>query len=384
MTTASRQAATVVAVFFAVSTSALAFRAPTSAFTWTVDCSRGQTISRALERAPERKLILVVRGYCNENVRIDRDDVSIQGDPSTEATINGPSATIPTIDIVANRVTLEWLTVTGGGSGINIYGANNVRIGNSTVRNTSLDGISIVHSQAISVIDSKVQYVGNIGIVANRGGVFIGNSEVSFNKAGGVHIASGSNLTANASTLASNGAHGLGVFNASEAMLWETKVTGNGTDPTAFFREGVYIYFGHAEFRGGAIANNAGAGMVVVGSASVFNNIVSGNGDNGISAPLAAKLAIDGTTITGNKGNGVVLGTNATGQISNDTKVQNNGGHGIAVIEASNLVIWSPITLGGNAGFGLYCDSAKSSAADTSWISFSPPNSKGNHNCTGW
>ena len=216
-----------------------------------------------------------------------------------------------------------------------------------------------------------------MGIVADRGGVSISNSEVSFNKVAGVHIGAGSSLTVDGSTFSSNGAHGLGVFNASVAMLWDTKITSNGTDPAAFFRQGVYIYFSHAEFRDGSIADNAGVGMVVSGSAHVFNTIITGNGDGGISAPFGSNLAIDGATISGNKGNGVVLDTNSTGQISNETKIQDNSGHGIAVIKASKLLLWSPIAVGGNAGFGLYCDSAESSAAAISWISFSPPNSAG-------
>jgi hypothetical protein len=167
-------------------------------------------------------------------------------------------------------------------------------------------------------------------------------------------------------------------------MLWDTKVTGNGTDPTAFFRQGVYIYFGHAEFRGGTIADNAGLGMVVVGSASVFNNTISGNGDTGVSAEVGSTLLIDGGTIVDNKGDGVGLHTNSTGQISGGTMIQNNSGSGIGVFGASKLLLWSPITVGGNAGFGLYCDSAESSAADMSWISFSPPNSTGNVSCTGY
>ena len=181
MRNASQWAARVAAFFIAIALAAPASAART--LTWTVDCARGQSISRALEHAPPGlKLALIVRGSCNENVRIDRDDVTLKGDPATGATVNGPSATSPTIDIAANRITIDWLTVTGGGSGINIYGASNVRIGNSIIRNTGLDGISINESQAISVGSSKIQYARGMGIVANRGGVSIGNSEIQFNK----------------------------------------------------------------------------------------------------------------------------------------------------------------------------------------------------------
>ena len=380
---ASRRAASVAAFFVAIALAAPASAART--LTWTVDCARGQSISRALEHAPPGlKLALIVRGSCNENVRIDRDDVTLQGDPATGATVNGPSATSPTIDIAANRITVDWLTVTGGGSGINIYGASNVRIGNSVIRNTGLDGISINESQAISIDTSKIQYAGGMGIVAYRGGVSIGNSEIQFNKAAGVHIGSGSRLHGNGNTFGFNGAHGLGVFNASVAMLWNTKITGNGTDPTAFFRQGVYVYFSHAEFRDGTIADNASAGAVVSGSAHIFNTVITGNGNDGISAPFGSKLAIDGATISGNKGNGVFLIANSTGQISTGAMIQNNTKHGIELYGGGKLWLFSPITVGGNTWFGLYCNDGESSAYDTSWISFSPPNAYANISCTGY
>jgi hypothetical protein len=377
-----RQAATVAAVVLAACSGASVYAAPT--FTWTVDCTRGQSIAQALERAPARKLMLIVRGYCNENVVIDRDDVTLQGDPAGGATVNGPSADTPTIDIAANRITIDGLTVTGGRSGINIYGASNIRIADSVVRNSGLDGISIAQSQAVSITNSKVQYAASIGIVANRGGLLIGNSEVSFNKAGGVHIASGSNLTANASSFSSNGAHGLGVFNASEAMVWDTRIIGNGTDPTAFFREGVYVAASHAEFRNSTIADNARFGMVVTGRAGVFNSGITGNGDSGIIVLVGSTLNVDGGTISGNKGNGIFLIANSTGQIASGAKIQNNTKHGIELYGGGKLWLISPITVGGNTWFGLYCNDAESSAYDTSWISFSPPNAYADMSCTGY
>ena len=45
-----------------------------------VDCTKGKTLAHALEKANEDKpVVVVVRGICNENVVIDRDDVTLQG-----------------------------------------------------------------------------------------------------------------------------------------------------------------------------------------------------------------------------------------------------------------------------------------------------------------
>ncbi len=56
--------------------------ASTNTMSFTVDCSKGQTIGAALQRGDARKpLLLMIRGTCNESVSIDRDDVTLRGQP---------------------------------------------------------------------------------------------------------------------------------------------------------------------------------------------------------------------------------------------------------------------------------------------------------------
>ena len=91
--------------------------------TVTVDCSRGQTITHALRQGDSRKpLVVVVRGTCNEHVSISRDDVTLRGQPGTEATVNGPDSGTDTIVILKDTVNIEDLTVTGGFNGIRLQG----------------------------------------------------------------------------------------------------------------------------------------------------------------------------------------------------------------------------------------------------------------------
>jgi len=62
-----------------------------------VDCTKGKTIGKALERDNEdRPLVVVVQGICNENVVIDRDDVTLQGDSSSD----GVTGLDPTKDTI--------------------------------------------------------------------------------------------------------------------------------------------------------------------------------------------------------------------------------------------------------------------------------------------
>ena len=46
-----------------------------------VDCARGRSIQDALgKKNPDRPLTVVIRGACTENVTIQRDDVTLEGD----------------------------------------------------------------------------------------------------------------------------------------------------------------------------------------------------------------------------------------------------------------------------------------------------------------
>jgi hypothetical protein len=84
----------------------------------TVDCNRGETITKALTLGDERKaLIVVVRGTCNESVSIERTDVTLRGQAGFGSAINGPDPTIDTVVVRANRVMVEDLEVRGGRNG---------------------------------------------------------------------------------------------------------------------------------------------------------------------------------------------------------------------------------------------------------------------------
>ena len=83
-------------ILFAATTALLATALPNpasaQAITQIVDCAKGQTIMTAVNRADDRKpLVVVVRGTCTESVVIKRDDVTLQGDPAAGDTIVAPS-----------------------------------------------------------------------------------------------------------------------------------------------------------------------------------------------------------------------------------------------------------------------------------------------------
>ena len=136
-------------------------------------------------------------------------------------------------------------------------------------------------------------------------------AKIQFNKVAGVHIGSGSRLHGSgeytfgfqrcACPMVS------GVFNASggDAGGEDQDHRQRYRSDSLFQARGCTSIFSHAiEFRDGApLPTTPSSGAVVSGSAHIFNTVITGNGNDGISAPFGSKLAIDGATISSNKGN---------------------------------------------------------------------------------
>lgn len=103
-----------------------------------VRCSRGETISQALE-IPPSTLTLVVQGHCTENVVIARDDVTLRA--GTGGSLAGPDTTRDTISVTGSRVTIDGLAVTGGRDGVRAAGARGLTLLNCSVGRAGRDGV---------------------------------------------------------------------------------------------------------------------------------------------------------------------------------------------------------------------------------------------------
>lgn len=386
MTLRPRLAATAVAVF-ASGMFTPVWAAQGQSFT--VDCGRGQTISGALERGDERKpLILLVRGACTENVIIARDDVTLQGDPASGATISGSGASA-TITVRASRVLVDRLNVRGGTNGIALVGGSNVDIANCDIQFATLGGVGVTGTSSVTIRDSILQHNGTFGLRLSQADVAITNSRIEFNASDGVRGVRSSSLSVNGGAITSNGVFGISLQNSSEALLTGVTISSNGTSQTTSptFKGGVSIASSSAQINNSSIVNNLGRGVSVNvgGSLGVLNSMVTGNAAEGVVLYLGATGNLNGGTINGNSGNGVWLGVNSSAQMTGGITIQSNAKHGIELSQASKLwIIGSPIAVGGNAWYGLYCNDAESSAADTALISLSPSNGAGGVSCTGY
>ena len=119
-----------------------------------VNCTKGQTITHALQGLDFIPITIQVKGTCNENVEIVRDDVTLIADP-LGGTVIGLDPNEPTINVRALRTVIDGLTVSGGRTGITVRGGATIQ--NCTVQNTGGDGISFFHGGNGTVDNCTVQ-----------------------------------------------------------------------------------------------------------------------------------------------------------------------------------------------------------------------------------
>lgn len=351
-----------------------------------VNCGKGETISHALQGFDRIPITIQVKGTCYENVEIDRDDVTLIGDPSdpSRVTVNGAAdPNRATITVSGARTVIDGLTVTGGRNGIGVAGDSTIRnctvqnnhrsgiifwppsrggtVDSCTVQNNELAGI-VIDTNGPSVIKSTITSNGGSGIVVDQGGraligitarffEYAGNT-ISNNQAAGIFVISGGSAHIGDNTISGNATFGILINLGANGNLWgKNTITGNeGTG--VFASVGSVVQIGGSE-RGDQLP---------------ATNVISGNGattsGGGIYAANGASLSIRFATIDHNKGNGITLSNRSTATLSDSIINNNNPGNGILLSQGASLVLQDPaVAVTGNTLFGLQCEGTESSYA---------------------
>lgn len=378
--------------------------------TVTVDCASGETVTRALTRGDDRKsLTILINGTCSENVVINRSDVKLAA-AAPGATLVGPDGALDVIRVTGSRVTIDGIAVTGGRNGITADSAAGLIVQNALVQGTGRSGIVYAHGASGTVDSVMVRGNARDGIAVDAASAAIINSQVTQNTRHGVGVFTNGSArigldylgNAGGNTISANGFAGIQIVFGSTALIALNQITGNGTsaDPIAI-RIGINLASASADIIGGnTISGNLGTGVNLVRSSAIFGdpqfgfstaNTVSGNGtpaaQGGVVGFLGSSLTIRDAAITGNTGSGVILSLNSSAQIASTT-IQNNlsvgpgTGDGVRLQFGSSLFATTPTgNVSGNAGFGLACSDAESSAVGSLGIG---ANGLGTVTCTGF
>jgi len=379
---------------------------PTGTLTATVDCGKGELVADALGRGAEgQSLVVILRGTCNENVSVVRDDVTLQGDPTADGTVNGPDPATDTITVTGRRVTIDGLRITGGLNGINAVGASSLTIQNSIIQGTGRTGVVFFRGASGTVDNCTIQNNPRDGVAIESASATVTNNSVSQNGRAGVLVTDSgsarigvSNRNAAAgNTISGNGSNGIHLSIGATAFIGANTISGNGTDPAApLGRNGIGVFNATGDIIGGnAITGNAGHGIFARSASLIIGdtnfgipsaNTITGNGtavtSAGVFGFLGTSFEIRNATISSNNGFGVVLSLRSSAEMAGNT-IQNNtattpfSGDGIRLALGSALFPDPPPavanTVTGNAGFGINCADPLSIAVNAVLVVLSPP-----------
>jgi parallel beta-helix repeat protein len=113
-----------------------------------VDCSTGASINEALgKKNPDRPLKVLIRGGCAENVTINRDDLTLEGD-------GGSIAGSITID-GARRAVVAGLSITNPfGDGLTVINGGSATIRNNRIEDSAGYGI-FLRNAAFAIVNEN-------------------------------------------------------------------------------------------------------------------------------------------------------------------------------------------------------------------------------------
>jgi hypothetical protein len=197
----------------------------------TVNCGEGKSIGGAMAGEDgKRPLVLDVQGNCSEHVRINRDDVTLQGNGGG-ASITG-SVTIDT----GRRALIAGLTVTNAtGDGVTVVNGGSATIRGSNIVDNGGYGVSVRNGSFALVEDSVLSRNGRTNPEAS--GIFVGTGSTARglrntmegNANAGIEVADHSTYRSEGDSVTSlpSGRVSLDVYRASLADVRGVTASGN-------------------------------------------------------------------------------------------------------------------------------------------------------------
>ena len=319
--------------------------------TVTVNCNTpSQSITNALKRyVPGNGLLINFSGTCNENIDILRDDITIRGTTLT-ATINGPNNTDSVIQLDgARRIRLESFLITGGRDGVNGTRGSSFTMVGVNVQDAPRFGVIASNNSQGSVDNALIKGAGSNGLIAANGAMlFITNTTVEDGQTGiqanrGSHIRIGQDQAGSATLgpvlVRNNRGSGINLDSSATAIIVSTTVENNQGSGINITRSahadigiGSFNVIGAVTVKNNSTSGTGNGIFVDGGSINLVGSTISGhafglqmvNGANGRVGILPDSSAYLGNTISGNRGNGVLMSFGATALIGGNT-ISGNG-----------------------------------------------------------
>jgi len=308
-----------------------------------VKCDKGESVQKELDKL-DGPATIVVTGTCHEYLEIKKDDVTIQGGTYLPPTPPDPNRNIIFINS-ARRVSITGVIITGGRSGISVYQGGSLTLDNSTISEATSYGVLLSYGASVNINACIIQQNTLEGVmVTNNSALNLTKSTITANRRTGIVVtrSSSAQLGHSASgvpglnTITDNLGNGLSITRSAFASIDNNTITGNSSI-------GLEIEGASATVTNNTIAHNqwgiivANSGNARIGIDEVQSagpNTIENNVYEGILIMNSAAAYMLANTIRSNGQTTGRPGVNinrANGQLIGDNKIQENGGHGVAV-----------------------------------------------------
>jgi hypothetical protein len=285
------------------------------------------SITAALQHLPPGPNTITVSGTCRENVLIAGiDDLTLAGTPGASVVDQSATALFVIQIEHSKRVTITGLEVVGGTDGIFCTRASDCIINNNDVHG-GLGGIWLYDHSAATLAGNHVHGTGNgVGVAYSSYALLRGGTAPPFggpsgdpniiedNTGIGLYIVDGSTCRVQGSAdkpniIRNNGGSGVWISHAVGTLIFPV-ITGNGIGNTNVNSGGVELEGGILRISSAQITGNSGPGLFAA---------------HGSHADVGGSTGSDGTTISGNERNGVVLLLNSSAGFGGVNPVTLNG-----------------------------------------------------------
>jgi Tol biopolymer transport system component len=189
-----------------------------------------KTIQEAIDAASRGDTILIDPGTYVENLRVDKEGLTIRGTDPEQVIIQAKFLDLPVVTIRERNVALLGLTLTGGQQGVKVEPrADNPTLSNLVVRSNRAEGLFVEGVRSGELSESLV--------TGNKTGVYIG-SRATFRLQGnrivrneaGVELLDANRLELRQNRITENTRCGLRSDEKSELLGLDNAVFRNGTD----------------------------------------------------------------------------------------------------------------------------------------------------------
>lgn len=339
---------------------------------------------------------ITVSGTCTENVLIlDQNHLYIHNAPGSIAVItNAATPAQITVQLFSSHlVTFDGLSIQGGDPGVFVNQGSDLQMFNSVIEKNVGGGAEALIKSDLNLTSCIIRNNGDFGILVGDSSLVVVMSPIQItnnNGSGAVAFSNGYIKFQSTGGHLIEGNAGFGVVADTEGHVFlqsnlPTVIRNNGFAGLAFSRGSTGRLDGQ-----NTIANNGANGVLVESSAVTFvgnsaGSTITGHGSAGVVVSRGGELTFDGphnitgngnptdgagirverssltlqngATVSNNIGTGILGDANTGIVLGPSASVTNNSSAGIRLRHKSLVGLTAPVTIQGNGGANIACDS---------------------------